>query len=355
MKKVLVGMSGGVDSSVTAALLMNQGYDVSGVTLRLYDGEDRCDLETRTCCSLNDVEDARSVCDRLGIRHYVFNFKERFEQSVIDKFIKEYKCGNTPNPCIDCNRYIKFNEMLTRAELLDMEYIATGHYAVISKSADRYLISKPKDLSKDQTYVLYPLTQYQLSHTIMPLGSLTKSEVRSIAAEYGFQNAGKPDSQDICFVPDGDYAGFISRKIGETFSLGNFVDTDGNVIGTHGGMIKYTVGQRKGLGMGFGKPMYVISKDPETNRVVLGDEEKLFSKRVLVTDVNFIALDSLTSPLKCKGKLRYRQTEQPCTITPIDDNTILAEFDEPQRAATSGQAAVFYDGDTVICGGTIEK
>lgn len=351
---VLVGMSGGVDSSVAAALLMEQGYAVSGVTLRLHDGEDYESGDTKTCCSLSDVEDARSVCDRLGLRHYVFNFKDRFKAQVIDKFIREYQCGKTPNPCIDCNRFIKFSEMLARAEQLDISRIATGHYASIKKMGDRFLLCRPKDISKDQTYVLYSLTQHQLERTLMPLGNLTKNEVRQIANDHGFINASKPDSQDICFVPDGDYAGFISRAWGKELVSGDFVDLNGNVIGRHGGMIKYTIGQRKGLGMGFGKPVYVVSKSAENNIVVLGDEADLYSKRVLVRDVNFIALETLTAPLYCKGKLRYRQSEQPCHIIPLDEKTLIAEFDEPQRAVTAGQAAVFYDGDTVIGGGTID-
>lgn len=351
---VLVGMSGGVDSSVAAALLMEQGYAVSGVTLRLYDGEEYEAGLTKTCCSLNDVEDARSVCTRLGLRHYVFNFKDRFQAAVIDKFISEYQCGRTPNPCIDCNRFIKFSEMLTRAELLDMDHIATGHYARISRSGARYLLAKPKDLAKDQTYVLYSLTQRQLSKTLMPLGDLTKEQVRELAASHGFVNANKPDSQDICFVPDGDYVGFLARTLQTEFPTGQFVDLAGNVIGTHAGMIRYTIGQRKGLGMGFGKPMYVVSKDAETNRVTLGEETDLYTRQVLVKDLNWIAMDRLEEPLTCKGKLRYRHTEQPCRVIPLSEDTVLAEFDQPQRAVTAGQAAVFYDGDTVIGGGTIE-
>jgi tRNA-specific 2-thiouridylase len=350
---VLVGMSGGVDSSVTAALLMEQGYDVSGVTLCLYDGE-KSSAEESTCGSSRDVLDAKSVCDRLALPHYVFDFKDRFKEAVIDKFCREYALGKTPNPCIDCNRFIKFREMLYRAEELDIPRIATGHYASVSKQGDRYIISRPKDISKDQTYVLYSLTQYQLERTLMPLGDLTKDEVRAFANDLGFVNANKPDSQDICFVPDGDYANFISKYTDTPLETGNFIDTNGNIIGSHGGMIRYTIGQRKGLGMGFGRPVYVVSKDPIKNSVVLGDEANLFSKKVIVKDVNFIAIDKLTSPLNCMGKLRYRQREEACKITPLDETTILAEFEKPQRAVTSGQAAVFYDGDTVIGGGTID-
>ena len=283
---VLVGMSGGVDSSVTAALLMEQGYDVSGVTLRLYGCEKDVAKEEITCGSLKDVQDAKSVCDRLNLPHYVFDFKDRFKKAVIDKFCKEYNLGKTPNPCIDCNRFIKFSEMLMGAEKLNIPRIATGHYASVSKQGDRYIISRPKDLSKDQTYVLYSLTQYQLERTLMPLGELTKDEVRAFAQDWGFVNANKPDSQDICFVPDGDYANFISKYTDTPLERGNFVDTNGNVIGSHGGMIKYTIGQRKGLGMGFGRPVYVVSKDPLKNSVVLGEEADLYSKKVIVRDVN---------------------------------------------------------------------
>lgn len=352
-KSVLVGMSGGVDSSVAAMLLMQAGYETSGVTLRLHDSQTEQQRLTKTCCSLSDVEDARSVCDRLNIRHYVFNFKERFDQQVIAKFVNEYKKGNTPNPCIDCNRYIKFDEMLKRAELLDIDYIATGHYAAIQKQNDRFLLVRPKDVSKDQTYVLYMLTQDQLAHTLMPLGNLTKSEVRELAGQNGFVNANKPDSQDICFVPDGKYADFIEDYSGHKLKQGDFVSTDGQVIGHHNGMERYTIGQRKGLGIGFGKPVYVVKKSAATNHVVLGDESDLYSGRVTVNDFNLIAANSLEDGFLCKGKLRYRQREEECRLHFIDNNTVIAEFKNPQRAVTLGQAAVFYSGDVVIGGGTI--
>ena len=346
-KKVLVGMSGGVDSSAAAALLIEQGFDVSGITLRLYEGE--------KCGSLNDVHDAAEVCNKLGIEHRVLDFKTQFEKAVIDKFIAEYQCGNTPNPCIECNKYIKFGEMLKFAKSEDFNYIATGHYAKIQKQGDRFVVVKPKDKSKDQSYVLYSLSQEQLASTLMPLGDLTKAEVREIAEEKGLITAHKSDSQDICFVPDGDYTDFISKWLGVTFPDGDYVDINGKVIGRHKGMIRYTIGQRKGLGMGFGKHMYVLDKSPDENKVILGDEEGLFKTKVLVKGVNYMAMESLNSPINCLGKLRYRHNEQPCRITPLDENTLLAEFNEPQRAPTPGQAAVFYDGDTVICGGVIEK
>lgn len=353
--KVMAGMSGGVDSSVCAALLLKAGYEVSGVTLRLYDGEDYDAGLTRTCCSLSDAEDAKAVCIKLGIPHYVFNFKDAFGDCVINNFIDEYISGMTPNPCIECNRKIKFAAMFDRAKTLGYDKIATGHYAVIEKSENgRYLLKKAADETKDQTYVLYCLTQEQLSRTLFPLGSLTKSQVREIAAENGFVNAEKPDSQDICFVPDGDYASFIERYTGEAAQKGDFTDVDGNVLGEHKGIIRYTVGQRKGLGIALGKPQFVISKNAETDTVILGDEDKLFYKRVLVDRLNFIPFDNLEGQMRVTAKLRYRHKEQPAVIYPADGG-VIAEFDEPQRAPSPGQAAVFYDGDTVVGGGTIVK
>lgn len=354
-ERIMTGMSGGVDSSVCAALLLKAGYEVAGVTLRLYDGEDYDAGLTKTCCSLSDAEDAKAVCVKLGIPHYVFNFKEAFRQSVIDNFIGEYISGRTPNPCIECNRKIKFEAMLDRAKTLGYDKIATGHYAVVKQSKNgRYLLKKAADSSKDQTYVLYCLTQEQLSRTLFPLGGLTKSEVREIAAENGFINAKKPDSQDICFVPDGDYAAFIERQRGETARHGDFTDIDGRVLGEHKGIIRYTVGQRKGLGIALGKPRFVISKNAETDTVVLGDEEALFYKRVLVNRINFIPFDNLEGEMRVTAKLRYRHTEQPAVIYPTDGG-VIAEFDKPQRAPSPGQAAVFYDGDIVVGGGTIVK
>ena len=351
--RVLVGMSGGVDSSVAALLLMEQGFQVSGATLRLYDGEDYENKKTKTCCSLSDVEDARSVCDRMGIRHYVFNFKERFERAVIDKFVNSYQKGLTPNPCIDCNRFIKFSEMLTRAELLDMDYIATGHYAVIRREGDRFLLERPRDRAKDQTYVLYAMTQAQLSKTLMPLGSLTKREVRDFAEEHGFVNAAKPDSQDICFVPDGNYAKFIEQHACKTYPEGDFVDVHGNVLGRHKGIIRYTIGQRKGLGLALKEPMYVMDVDIEKNQVVLGRNEDLFSKRLVADDVNLISIGHIDTPIRVTAKVRYRHTEAPATVNPLPDGKIEVIFNEPQRAITKGQAVVLYDGDIVVGGGTI--
>lgn len=354
-ERIMAGMSGGVDSSVCAALLLKAGYEVSGVTLRLYDGEDYNAGLTKTCCSLSDAEDAKAVCMKLGIPHYVFNFKDAFGDCVINNFVNEYISGRTPNPCIECNRKIKFEAMLDRAKTLGYGKIATGHYAVVERAENgRHLLKKAADKQKDQTYVLYCLTQEQLSRTLFPLGKLTKTEVREIAAENGFVNAKKPDSQDICFVPDGDYASFIERHTGKTAAKGDFTDTDGKRLGEHNGIIRYTVGQRKGLGIALGKPRFVISKNAETDTVVLGDEEELFYKRVFVNRLNFIPFDNLEGEMRVTAKLRYRHAEQPAVIYPKDGGVIV-EFDEPQRAPSPGQAAVFYDGDIVVGGGTIVK
>ena len=355
-KRVMVGMSGGVDSSVAAKLLLDSGYDVTGVTLKLFSDEDivEFDKETRTCCALSDVEDARSVAFKLGFDHFVFNFKDKFHSDVMDQFVSSYLEGKTPNPCIECNRHIKFDKMLKRAEELGYDYIATGHYAEVKfdENSGRYLLIRPKDRSKDQTYVLYSLTQYQLAHTLFPLGNLDKKHVREIAENAGLINSRKPDSQDICFVPDGDYASFIEKATGEQAQDGNFTDLNGDIIGRHKGIIHYTIGQRKGLGVTFNKPMFVINKDKLNNTVTLGDESALFSKTLVAEDLNFISIEKLNSPMRVTAKARYSQTEQYATIEPHGEMVIVT-FDEPQRAITSGQAVVFYDGDIVVGGGTI--
>lgn len=355
-KKVMVGMSGGVDSSVAAKLLFDEGYDVIGVTLKLFSEEDivYCDKETRTCCALSDVEDARSVAFKLGFEHLVFNFKDFFKEKVMEPFAESYLAGKTPNPCIECNRHIKFDKMLRRAEELGYEYIATGHYAEVrlDEKTGRYLLIRPSDRSKDQTYVLYSLTQHQLKHTLFPLGNLDKAQVRTIAENAGLVNSRKPDSQDICFVPGGDYADYIEKATGALYPAGDFVDTNGTPIGRHKGIIHYTVGQRKGLGMTFNKPMFVIKKKAADNTVVLGDEADLFSKTLLAEDLNFISIEMLTAPMRVTAKARYSQSEQPAIIEPCGKR-VQVTFDTPQRALTPGQAVVFYDGDIVVGGGTI--
>lgn len=355
-KKVMVAMSGGVDSSVAAVLLRDQGYDICGVTLKLFSNEDvLTSCKTRTCCSLEDVEDARSVCYKLGIEHFVFNFGDTFKEDVIKKFADSYVEGKTPNPCIDCNRYIKFSKLIQRAILMEKDYIATGHYAQIEfdKGSGRYLLKKAADESKDQSYVLYVLSQHDLSRTLLPLGAMRKTDVRKIAEERDLVNARKPDSQDICFVQDGDYAGFLENKMGVESKAGNFVDRDGNVLGRHKGIIHYTVGQRKGLGIALGKPAYVINKSKDSNTVILGSEEELYTARLEAGDINMIAVEKLTAPMKATVKTRYSQKEDDAVLHPVDDDKIVVEFKNKQRAITPGQAVVFYDGDIVIGGGTI--
>lgn len=352
-KKAIIAVSGGVDSSVAAYLMKEKNYDTIGVTLKLFTNED-AGVREKTCCSLEDVEDARSVARRLGIEHYTFNFKDDFKTQVIERFIDAYENGRTPNPCIDCNRYIKFKRLLERAAQLGYDYVVTGHYARVEKDNGRFLLKKGIDFTKDQSYVLYSMTQEQLKHTLLPLGGMRKTEVRKIAEEQGFVNAKKHDSQDICFVPDGDYASFIERCSGRTYPAGSFVDLDGNILGKHKGIIHYTIGQRKGLGLSLPKPMYVCGTCTENNTVVLGDDEDLFSCELDAEDINLIACDKLEQPIKVKAKIRYSQSEQPATVWQTGSDSLHVEFDEPQRAITKGQAVVLYDGDTVVGGGVIK-
>lgn len=353
-KKVMIGMSGGVDSSVAAFLLQKESFEVIGATMKLYNNEDIDFVSEKTCCSLDDVLDAKSVCARLGIRHYTLNMTDDFKKEVIERFISAYQNGFTPNPCIDCNRYMKFSKMLHKAQELDIDYVATGHYARIEKQGDRYILKKAVDLSKDQSYVLYSLTQEQLKVTKFPLGNYTKQQVREIAEENGFVNARKHESQDICFVPDGDYSKFIEYYTGKTYPCGDFVDMNGKRLGEHKGIIRYTIGQRRGLGLALPASMYVVEKDVDNNRVILGFNDDLFKKEVNVKNISFTACDGLDKPERLCAKIRYNQKEQPATVTQTDENHFTIVFDEPQRAITKGQAAVLYDGDTVVGGGTIE-
>ncbi len=339
-QKVLVGMSGGVDSSVCASLLQNDGYEVLGITLDLF-GD-----------TTQSQSDAKAVCDSLGIEHTVFDLKNEFKGFVIDNFINEYVNGRTPNPCIVCNRTIKFGEMLKIANELGCYKIATGHYAKIIEKDGRFLLCRGDDKAKDQSYVLYRLTQEQLSRTVFPLASHSKDEVRQTAESLNLVNANKKDSQDICFVPDGDYAAFIEKTADFVSQTGNYLDINGKVLGQHKGVIRYTIGQRKGLGIALGKPAFVIDKNPNTNEVVIGDEKHLFFNKVYIENLNFIPFDDLEGEMQVYCKLRYRHTEQPATIKPYK-NGVLVEFQEPQRAPSPGQAAVFYDGDIVVGGGTI--
>lgn len=361
MKKILVAMSGGVDSSVTAYLLQSQGYECCGCTMKLYDTEDLentgYDTSTqegsKTCCSLDDVEDARSVARRLDMDFHVFNYKEDFKRCVIDDFVANYELGRTPNPCIRCNKYLKFDKLLLQAKALGFDGIATGHYARIEYRDGKYLLKKAADLTKDQSYVLYNLSQDQLAHILFPLGSYTKAEARDIAEQNGFVNARKHDSQDICFVPDGDYAKAIKSYTGKTFPTGNFVDMDGNIIGPHKGIIHYTIGQRRGLGISSDGRLYVVRIDADNNNVVIGSDDDLYSRTVNVHDFHWISGEMPPSDFACKAKIRYRMSEQPATVHVEGDKATIT-FDQPQRAATPGQTAVFYDGDIVLGGAIID-
>lgn len=348
MKKVIIGMSGGVDSSVAAAVLKEQGYEVIGVTLSLY----KEDPTTGTA----DERDAAAVCKTLGIKHIIVDRREAFKNTVIKDFIASYEAGLTPNPCVLCNKAVKFSEMLSLADELGADFVATGHYSAIKRdeSTGRYLLCRPEDKSKDQTYMLYRLTQEQLSRILMPLASLSKEQVRNKAREIGLCVASRPDSQDICFVPDGDYAGFIERYTGKTYPQGDYVSVDGKVLGRHNGLIRYTVGQRKGLGIALGKPAFVIAKQVDSNRVVLSEnEDLLFKTSVKIKDVNFIPFDAPEGEIKVEAKLRYRHKEAPATLRMTGENEAVIEFETPQRAPAPGQAAVFYDGELLIGGGTI--
>lgn len=341
MKKILIGMSGGVDSSLAASLILESGASAVGATLSLFKSDG------------NDIADAARVCGELGIEHCILSFHEDFKNFVTDAFISEYLNGRTPNPCVVCNRHIKFGKMLEAAEKLGCDGLATGHYANVEKQGDRYLLKRAADEKKDQSYMLYTLNQHQLSRAVFPLGKLTKTEVRHLAEERGISVSHKKDSQDICFIPDGDYVGYIERTLGKKAKTGDFCDESGNVLGRHSGIIRYTEGQRKGLGIALGKPMFVLKKQVETNRVILGSEDALFFRRVKVSNINYIPFDTLSSDMPVKAKLRYRHTAQSAVLHPTENGAIL-EFDEPQRAPTRGQSAVFYDGDTVIGGGIID-
>lgn len=355
-KRVVVGMSGGVDSSVAAALLKRQGYDVIGVTMQIWQ-EESCQIQEENggCCGLSAVDDARRVASALQIPYYVMNFKSEFQRAVIDYFVDEYAKGRTPNPCIACNRYVKWESLLKRSMEIGADYIATGHYARIGRLKNgRYAVQMSATGQKDQTYALYNLTQEQLKHTLMPIGAYTKEEIRKMAEELGLPVANKPDSQDICFVPDGDYASFIGKESGQTFPEGNFVLEDGTVVGRHKGIIRYTVGQRKGLGIALGQPVFVLAIRPETNEVVVGPSEASMSPYVRADKINFMSVEDLHEPRRVWAKIRYNHKGAWCMVEKTGEDEILCTFEEPQRAAAPGQAVVLYEDGCVLGGGTIK-
>ena len=356
-KKVLVAMSGGVDSSGAAVLLRQQGYVCDGVTLRLYDNAAVGLVGESTCCSADDVADARSAACRLGMKFYVFNFTDAFRREVMDHFVAEYAAGRTPNPCIDCNRCMKFGALMDRALALGYDYLATGHYARVGcdENTGRYLLLRGRDHRKDQSYVLYQLTQHQLAHLLLPVGEYDKPAIRAMAAESGLLNAQKPDSQDICFVPDGDYVRFLRDYGHISLEPGDFVDREGRVLGRHKGLPCYTNGQRKGLGISAGKPVYVISKDAPSNTVLLGDGADLYNAALVAGQVNWISQPEPDAPIHVTAKTRYSQQEAEAIVAVLPDHRIQVTFAQPQRAVTAGQAVVLYQGEMVVGGGTIES
>ncbi len=350
-QKIMVALSGGVDSGVVALLLRESGTDCIGGCMRLHSAE-RGDV----CSSESDIADAKAVADRLGIPFYVFDFSSDFEKTVISRFVSAYENGRTPNPCIDCNRYLKFEKLFERARELGCDAIATGHYARIERddTTGRYLLKKAANLEKDQSYVLWSLTQEQLSRTRFPLGGMTKDQIREIATKKGLVNAHKRDSQDICFIPDSKYVRFLEDYTHKTYPEGEFLTTDGSVIGRHKGIVRYTIGQKKGLGLVLPEPLYVCAVDPIQNTVTLCKNEELFSRELTATGINLIACERIDSPIRLKARIRYRHTEQWATVWQSDADRIHVLFDEPQRAITKGQSVVLYDGDSVFGGGIIE-
>lgn len=357
-KRVLAAMSGGVDSSVTAALLQQQGYEVVGATMQIWDPEMTVvDGDYVGCCSLSAVDDARRVADVLGIPYYVLNFRDLFTEKVIQYFVDEYCLGRTPNPCIACNRFIKFEALLQKARQMGFDYIATGHYARLGYSEEfgRYTVRRALDKKKDQTYVLYGFTQDQIAHTLMPLAEYTKDQVRAMAREWGLPTASKPESQEICFVHDNNYRNFLDERSPGAMQPGPFLDLRGNVIGEHRGIPFYTVGQRRGLGLATGERVYVVDIDTANNAVIVGPEEAIWGTELVASDNNFIAFDHLKGPAGVEAQVRYNSQAYPAVIEPWEHDLVKVTFKVPQRSITPGQAVVYYRGDYLIGGGTIEK
>lgn len=352
--KVVIAMSGGVDSSVAAHLLAEQGYEVIGLFMRL--GIEKTDTITRAkiCCSLEDAHDARNVADQLGIQFHVLNFKDAFDR-IIDTFCTEYLRGRTPNPCILCNQELKFGRLLDFARMLNADFIATGHYANVERSRDRYLLKKGIDARKDQSYVLFSLTQDQLSKTLFPLGMLTKESVRQVARDLNLKTKDKPESQDICFVLDNNYHTLLYERFGDRITTGLLKDTRGNILGRHPGAPFFTIGQRKGLGVALGTPRYVVDINPQENTVIIGTGDELLEDELVASTVNWISIDKLEAPGKIQAKIRYNHAPADATVYPDKPDTVRVVFNEPQRAITPGQAVVFYDNDTVVGGGWIER